>query len=105
MHEDWSPAFSEADSHHAPLSETQDMMRNTGSESSSQCHRQSRWRGYGFWHVYTLQTRSLKILQKKKLDQLMQTRTKVKSYDYNLYTFWFDEGDTKLTHYLKCFTD
>ena len=35
----------------------------------------------------------------------MQTMTKVKSYDYNLYTFWFDEGDTKLTHYFKCFTD
>ena len=35
MHDDWSSVFSEADSHHAPLSETQDMMRNTGSESSS----------------------------------------------------------------------
>ena len=65
MHDDWSSAFSEADSHHAPLSETQDMMRNTGSESSLQCHRQSRWRGYGFWHAYALQTTSLKTLQKK----------------------------------------
>ena len=105
MHDDWSSAFSEADSHHAPLSETHDMTRNTGSESSLQCHRQSRWHGCGFWHAYALQTTSLNILQKKKLDQLMQTMTKVKSYDYNLYTFWFDEGDTKLTHYFKCFTD
>ena len=47
----------------------------------------------------------IKNITKKKLDQLMQTMTKVKSYDYNLYTFWFDEGDTKLTHYFKFFTD
>ena len=66
MHDDWSSTFSEADSHHAPLSETQAMMRNTGSESSLQCHRQSRWRGYGFWHAYALQTTSLKYYRKNK---------------------------------------